>query len=247
MGTAGEWKHFRTAYSLLAGVITALVVSVHSIVSWDFAAAIVPGWHSTLFAPYFVAGAIFSGLAMVLTLMIPGRFLLGISEYVTVDHLERLAKLVLAMSLIVSYSYATEFFFAWYKGDPYDRAQYLFRVRGAYAPLMWLTIVCNSIVPLLFFRRSARRSLSTLFIVSLVINIGMWTERLVIITGSLAHEFDRYSWGTYWPTLFEWVILIGSAAWFLFWFLLLLGHIPSIPIAESKEHLLTRAQAQEVG
>src|SRR5436190_8647569 len=119
-GTAGEWRHFRTAYTLLAGLITALVVSVHSIVSWDFAAAIVPGWHSTIFAPYFVAGAIFSGLAMVLTLMIPGRWLIGIADYVTVDHLEKLAKLVLAMSLVLSYSYVMAFFFGWYDGEPYD-------------------------------------------------------------------------------------------------------------------------------
>ncbi len=241
-GTAGEWRHFRTAYALLAGLITALVVSVHSIVSWDFAAAIVPGWHSTIFAPYFVAGAIFSGLAMVLTLIIPARWLIGVTEYITVDHLEKLAKLVLAMSLIVTYSYVSEFFFASYKGDAYDRAQYLFRIGGPYRLLFWLTIVCNSIVPLLLFRRSARRSLATLFIVSLVINVGMWTERLVIIVSSLAHEYDSYSWGLYWPSVFEWVILLGSAAWFLFWFLLLIGHVPAVPIAETKQHVLKEAE-----
>jgi Ni/Fe-hydrogenase subunit HybB-like protein len=243
-GSAAEWRHFRTAYAILAGLITALVVSVHSIVSWDFAAAIVPGWHSTLFAPYFVAGAIFSGLAMVLTLIIPGRWLIGITEYVTVDHLEQLAKLLVAMSLIVSYSYASEFAFAWYSDDAYVRAQYLFRIRGAYAPLFWLTIVCNSIVPLLLFRRSARRNLATLFIVSLVINVGMWTERLVIIVSSLAHEYDSYSWGIYRPTFFEWVILLGSAGWFLFWFLLLIGHIPPVPMAETKAHALRHAQPE---
>ncbi len=237
-GTAGEWRHFRTAYTFLAGLITALVVSVHSIVSWDFASAIVPGWHSTIFAPYFVAGAIFSGLAMVLTLMIPGRWLIGITDYVKVDHLEKLAKLVLTMSLIVSYAYVSEFSFAWYKGEPYDRAQLLFRVDGPYAPLFWLMIVCNSIVPLFLFRRSVRRNVTTLFFISLVINVGMWTERLVIIASSLAHEYDRYSWGIYWPSIFEWVILLGSAGWFLFWFLLILGHIPAVPMAETKEHVL---------
>jgi len=242
-GTAAEWRHFRTAYAILAGLITALVISVHSIVSWDFAAAIVPGWHSTIFAPYFVAGAIFSGLAMVLTLMIPGRWLLGISNYVTVDHLEKLAKLVLAMSLILSYSYVTEFFFAWYRGDPYDRSQYMFRISGPYAPLFWLTIVCNSIVPLLLFRRSVRRSLTALFVMSLIINVGMWSERLVIVAASLAHEYDRYSWGSYRPTIFEWIILLGSAAWFLFWFLLLIGHVPAVPIAETKEHILMEESA----
>jgi Ni/Fe-hydrogenase subunit HybB-like protein len=244
-GTAGEWKHLRTLYALLAALITALVVSVHSIVSWDFAVAIVPGWHSTIFAPYFVAGAILSGLAMVLTLLIPGRYLLGISDYVTVDHLEQLAKLVLTMSLIVTYSYASEFFFAWYKGEAYDRAQYLFRIGGSYSPLFWLTIVCNSVAPLALFRRSTRRDLTTLFVLSLAINVGMWTERLVIITASLAHEYNVYSWGTYRPTLFEWTILIGSAAWFLFWFLLLIGHIPSVPIAETKQHMLSAETESE--
>ncbi len=237
-GTAEEWRHFRSAYAILAGLITALVVSVHSIVSWDFAAAIVPGWHSTILAPYFVAGAIFSGLAMVLTLIIPGRWLIGITEYVSVDHLENIAKLVLAMSIVVSYSYVSEFFFAWYRGDAYDRAQYIFRVSGAYAPLFWLTIVCNSVVPLLLFRQAARRSPGTLFVVAVLINVGMWTERLVIIVSSLAHEFDSASWGIYRPTIFEWTILLGSAGWFFFWFLLLIGHIPAVPIAETKEHVL---------
>jgi Ni/Fe-hydrogenase subunit HybB-like protein len=243
-GTAGEWRHFRTAYALLAGLITALVVSVHSIVSWDFAAAIVPGWHSTIFAPYFVAGAILSGLAMVLTLLIPGRWLIGITEYVTIDHLEQLARLVLAMSLVITYSYVSEFFFVWSRGTAYDRAQHLFRTAGPYAPLFWLTIVCTSIAPLLFFLRRVRRSLTALFVISLVINIGMWSERLTIITASLAHEYESYSWGAYWPSIFEWVILVGSAGWFLFWFFLLIGHIPAVPIAETKEHILNPAEEE---
>ncbi len=242
-GTACEWRHFRSAYALLAGLITALVVSVHSIVSWDFAAAIVPGWHSTIFAPYFVAGAIFSGLAMVLTLVIPARWLIGITEYVTVGHLEKLAKVVLTMSLIVTYSYLTEWYFVATRGTPYDRAQLLFRMSGPYAPLFWLTIVCNSIVPLVLFRQSARRNLTTLFFVSLVINVGMWTERLVIITASLAHEYNRATWGIYWPTAAEWTILLGSAGWFLFWYLLLIGHLPAVPIAEEKQHALEHESA----
>src|SRR5207302_529556 len=189
-GTAQEWRHFRSAYALLAGLITVLVVSVHSIVSWDFAVAIVPGWHSTIFAPYFVAGAIFSGLAMILTLVIPGRFLLGIREYVTDDHLENIAKLIVAVSLIITYSYASELFFAWYRGDPVEQSQFLFRATGTYAPLVWLAIFCNSIVPLAFFRRAVRRNAVVLFAISILINIGMWTERFVIIVASLAHEYD---------------------------------------------------------
>jgi Ni/Fe-hydrogenase subunit HybB-like protein len=221
------------------------VISVHSIVSWDFAAAIVPGWHSTIFAPYFVAGAIFSGLAMVLTLIIPARWLIGISDYVTVDHLDKVAKLVLAMSLILSYSYASELFFAWYSHQPHERAQYLFRITGTYGPLFWLTITCNSIVPLLLFRQSVRRNLLLLFVIALVVNVGMWTERLLSIVSSLAHEYDSYSWGIYWPTSFEWVVLLGSAGWFLFWFLLIIGHIPAVPIAETKEHLLSHDAVEE--
>jgi molybdopterin-containing oxidoreductase family membrane subunit len=240
-GTAQEWLHFRKAYTLLAALITALVVSVHSIVSWDFAVAIVPGWHSTIFAPYFVAGAIFSGLAMILTLVIPGRFLLGIREYVTDDHLENVAKLILAVSLIVTYSYASELFFAWYRGEPVEQAQFLFRATGRYAPLVWLAVFCNSIVPLALFVRAVRRNAAALFAISILINIGMWTERFVIIVASLGHEYDAYSWGRYHPTLFEWTILSGSAAWFFFWFLLLIGHIPSVPMAETKEHLLEEA------
>jgi molybdopterin-containing oxidoreductase family membrane subunit len=151
---------------------------------------------------------------------------------------------VLTLSLILTYSYASEFFFAWYKGDPYDRAQYLFRIRGTYAPFFWVTVVCNSIVPLLLFSASVRRSLGALFAISIVINVGMWTERLVIIVASLAHEYNPDSWRVYAPTLFEWTILIGSAAWFLFWFLLLIGHVPSVPIAETKQHVLSRGAAE---
>jgi molybdopterin-containing oxidoreductase family membrane subunit len=240
-GTAQEWRRFRTAYSLLAGLITALVVSVHSIVSWDFAVAVVPGWHSTIFAPYFVTGAIFSGLAMILTLMIPGRFLLGIREYVTDEHLDHVAKLIVAMSLILTYSYVSELFFASYRGNAFEQSQFIFRATGPYAPLVWLAIVCNSIAPLVFFRRTARRNPTVLFAISIVINLGMWLERFIVIVSSLAHEYDVYSWGRYRPTLFEWTILLGSAGWFLFWFLLLIGHIPSVPMAETKEHLLASA------
>jgi Ni/Fe-hydrogenase subunit HybB-like protein len=244
-GTAGEWRHFRTAYASLAGLITVLVVSVHSIVSWDFAAAIVPGWHSTIFAPYFVAGAMLSGLAMVLTLVIPGRYLLGITEYVTIEHLEHVAKLIVTMSLIVTYCYASEFFFAWYKADPYDRAQFVYRTIGTYAPLFWLALLCNSVAPLILFRSAARRSVATLFVLSIVINIGMWTERFIIVVASLAHGYNAYSWGAYAPRV-EWIILLGSGGWFLFWFLLLIGHVPSVPIAETKEHLPRLGPTAEV-
>lgn len=237
-GTAREWRHFNGAYLLLAALATPLVVSVHSVVSWDFAMAIVPGWHSTIFAPYFVAGAILSGLAMVLTLMIPARRLLGVEAYITLDHLENVAKLIIVTSLIVGYAYVTEFFFAWYGGNPFERSTFAARASGPYAPLFWLMVACNAIVPLVLFVRAARRNVVVLFVVSLLVNIGMWTERFVIIAGSLSHEFSAYSWGVYTPSIVEWTIFAGSGAWFLFWFLLFIGHVPAIPMAEVKEHLV---------
>jgi Ni/Fe-hydrogenase subunit HybB-like protein len=237
-GTAGQWRYFRSAYTLLAALVTALVVSVHSIVSWDFAMAIVPGWHSSIFAPYFVAGAILSGLSMVLTLTIPGRELLGIRQYVTARHLENIAKVIVAVSLIVTYSYVSEFFFAWLGQDEYARSAFIDRINGHYAALFWLAIVCNSVVPLTFFSAAVRRSAWKLFVASILINLGMWSERLLIIVSSLAHEFNAYSWGTYMPRWPEWTIVLGSGAWFLFWFLLIFGHVPPVPIADMKTAVL---------
>lgn len=240
--TASEWRGYHTAYTLLAALITALVVSVHSIVSWDFASAIVPGWHSTIFAPYFVAGAIFSGLAMVLTLVIPARALLSAEDYVTIDHLENVAKLIVVMSLILTYSYIAEAIFAFRGHHVYDRAIFLFRLKGTFAPLFWLTIASVSLAPLLLLIRRVRRSLWALFVISLVINVGMWSERLMIIISALAHEYEPYSWGTYRPSITEWTIIGGSACWFLFWYLLLIGHIPAVPIVETKQNLMEEAR-----
>jgi Ni/Fe-hydrogenase subunit HybB-like protein len=237
-GTAGQWRYFRSAYTLLAALITALVISVHSIVSWDFAVALVPGWHSSIFAPYFVAGAILSGLAMLLTLAIPGRELLGIRQYVTNRHLERIAKLIFAMSLIVTYAYAIEFFSAWLGDDQYTRTAFATRPAGHYAPLFWISVACNSIVPLTFFFAAVRRSPGKLFAASLLINAGMWSERLLIIVSSLSRDFNAYSWGNYLPRWPELTIVAGSAAWFLFWFLLIIGHVPPVPIADMKEAVL---------
>ncbi|MEE8350384.1 MAG: NrfD/PsrC family molybdoenzyme membrane anchor subunit, partial [Acidobacteriota bacterium] len=214
-----------------------LVVSVHSVVSWDFAVAIVPGWHSTIFAPYFVAGAIFSGLAMVLTILIPTRVILNLKEYITGHHLENIAKLIIVSSLIVSYSYLTEMFFAWYSHNPFEQTVFLSRAVGDFAPLFWLMVVCNCLAPLLFFFKAARRNTTVLFCVSIVINVGMWTERFVIITGSLAREYAQASWDTYSPSGVEWTILLASAAWFAFWFLLFIRNLPAIPLAEVKESM----------
>ena len=243
-GSTREWKHFNSSYLFMAALATPLVISVHSVVSWDFAVAIVPGWHSTLFAPYFVAGAIFSGLAMVLTLIIPARKILHLEEYVTPSHLENVAKLILFTSLIVSYSYVIEFFFAWYSQNPFEQTVFMSRLVGDYAPLFWLMVVCNCLAPMLFFIPSARRNTALLFVVSLLINVGMWTERFVIIAGSLARQFDVTTWGDYGPSWVEWSILLGSLCWFLFWFLLFIRHLPAIPIAEVKEAMVHGSPAR---
>jgi Ni/Fe-hydrogenase subunit HybB-like protein len=236
-GSGREWKHFSSAYLFLAALATPLVISVHSVVSWDFAVAVVPGWHSTIFAPYFVAGAIFSGLAMVLTILIPVRAILNLKEYITVGHLEKVAQLIIVSSLIVSYAYLTEFFFAWYSENPYEQTVFLSRAVGDFAPLFWLMVLCNCLAPLLFFFKALRRNTVVLFAVSLLINVGMWTERFVIIAGSLAREYARASWDTYSPSGVEWTILLASAAWFAFWFLLFIRHLPALPLAEVKESI----------
>jgi Ni/Fe-hydrogenase subunit HybB-like protein len=234
-GSAGEWKHYSAAYLFFAALATPLVISVHSVVSWDFAMGLVPGWHSTIFAPYFVAGAILSGLSMVLTLVIPARSLLGLESYITQRHLEQVAKLIILTSLIVTYAYVTEFFFAWYGENFYERGAFLWRAFGYYAPLFWLMVFCNSIVPLCFFFPSARRSTRVLLACSLLINVGMWTERFVIIVSSLSHDHSVASWGRlYWPSWVEWSVAAGSLGFFLLLFLLFIRHLPAIPMWEVK-------------
>ncbi|MGH9146095.1 MAG: NrfD/PsrC family molybdoenzyme membrane anchor subunit, partial [Vicinamibacterales bacterium] len=173
-GTDRQWRHFNSLYGLFAALATPLVVSVHSVVSWDFAMSILPGWHSTIFAPYFVAGAIFSGLAMVMTLLIPMRRLLRLEEYITVHHFENLAKLMIPTSLIVSYAYVTEFFVAWYTGNVFEFGTFVDRALGAYAPFFWLMVLCNCLVPLSLFWKRVRTNLRALFVISLLVNIGMW-------------------------------------------------------------------------
>jgi molybdopterin-containing oxidoreductase family membrane subunit len=178
-------------------------------------------------------------------LLIPGRELLGIQRHVTADHLDNVAKLILALSLVISYCYAIEFFFALDGPDAFERRQFLFRAAGAYAPLFWLTVACNSVAPLVLFSRGARRNPNVLLALALAVTIAMWIERFVIVVSSLAREYDSYSWGGYRPTYVEATIVIGSLAWFLFWFLLIVGHIPPVPIAEQKEEVLRQAARPE--
>ncbi|RPH58563.1 MAG: hydrogenase [Acidobacteria bacterium] len=228
--------HFNSLYGLFAALATPLVVSVHSVVSWDFAMSILPGWHSTIFAPYFVAGAIFSGLAMVMTLLIPMRTLLHLEEYITLHHFENLAKLMIPTSLIVSYAYVTEFFVAWYTGNVFEFGTFVDRALGAYAPFFWVMVLCNCLVPLSLFWRRVRTNLRALFVISLLVNIGMWLERFVIIVSSLAHSFDPAAWvGVYRPTWVEGAITAGSFAWFFLLFLLFIKNFPGISMTETKE------------
>lgn len=246
-GTAGQWRHYRALYLFLAALATPLVVSVHSVVSWDFAVSLLPGWHTTLFAPYFVAGAIFSGLAMVLTLGIPLRRWLGLYPYITGRHLEGVAKLLLTTSLIVSYSYAMEFWMAWYSGEQVELDLYRLRSVGPYMPLFLTMIVCNSLLPLSLFSKRARTSTVWLFILSLLVNVGMWLERYWIITTSLAHDYDPAAWGSYTGSLTEAAIFVGSFAMFLLMFLLFVRAVPPVPVAEVKEALLHAETPREAG
>jgi Ni/Fe-hydrogenase subunit HybB-like protein len=234
-GTDRQWRHYRRAYGLFAALATPLVVSVHSVVSWDFAMALVPGWHSTLFAPFFVDGAIFSGFAMVLVLLIPMRYYFNLYAYITDRHLDNMAKLILVTGLVLTYFYACEGFTAWYSGEPMERASYLFKWVGVYAPWWWLQIFCNSVAPLVLFSKRARTHTPTLYVVSILVLIGMWFERFNIIVPGLGHGFYPYTFGTYIPTVVDSGIIIGSFAWFFILFLAFIKVMPSMSIVEVKE------------
>ncbi len=236
-GTDSQWKNYRRAYLYMAAIATPLVLSVHSVVSWDFAMAIVPGWHATIFAPYFVAGAIFSGIAMVITLAVPLRWALGLEDYITEYHFDNMAKLLLLTSLIVGYAYVAEYFMAWYSGDAVEWESFRWRATGAYSGAFAIMVTCNVLIPLLCFFRRIRRSIAAMFIISIFVNIGMWYERFVIVVSSLAHEYYPGSWGLYKPTWVELSITAGSFAWFLFWFMLFAKALPVISIAEVKESI----------
>ncbi|MFQ5850153.1 MAG: NrfD/PsrC family molybdoenzyme membrane anchor subunit [Candidatus Binatia bacterium] len=240
-GTDREWQHYRAAYLLLAGLATALVVSVHSVVSWDFAVALVPGWHSTLFAPYFVAGAIHSGLAMILTLLVPLRRVLSLHAYLTAHHFEAIAKLLVLTGLILGYAYGAEYFTAWYGRDPVEWESLRYRAVGREAWAFYLMAAFNVGVPLLFCSRSIRMRPALLWSCSLLINVGMWLERFVIITTSLGHEFIPFTWGGYVPTWVEVSITAGGFAWFFLWYLLFVKGVPVISLSEMKEQFWKEA------
>ncbi|MBX3258229.1 MAG: polysulfide reductase NrfD [Labilithrix sp.] len=235
-GSARDWHRWRIGYGLLGGIATPLVVSVHSVVSSDFAIANLAGWHSLIFPPYFVAGAIYSGFAMVLTLMIPARRLYRVEHVITTRHLDSMAKMLLVTGWIVVYSYAVEAWSAWYSGERYEMYMTLvMRPFGPYAFVYWVVIACNCLTPQIFWWRRARRSAAALWVASLLVQVGMWAERFMLIVTSQAHDFLPSSWGLYRPTVIDGALLFGTMAFFLFLFLLFLRFVPFIPIAELKE------------
>ncbi|MGC9973275.1 MAG: NrfD/PsrC family molybdoenzyme membrane anchor subunit [Bryobacteraceae bacterium] len=236
-GTDRQWRHYAAAYVFLAGLATPLVISVHSIVSWDFAMSIVPGWHTTIFPPYFVAGAIHSGLAMVLTIVIPMRRLFGLDPYITQEHLANLAKLMIVTGMLLGYSYGVEFFVAWYSGNIYERSIFFYRAFGDYAWALWLLVACNVGSPLLFCFSKVRHSTPWLIALCLLVNVGMFFERFVIIVTSLARDYDPFTWHRYAPRWPELSILAGSFAWFFLLFLVFAKVLPVVSMWEIKEGL----------
>ena len=233
-GSVRQWHHYETAYLILAALATPLVLSVHSIVSMDFAVSLLPGWHTTVFPPYFVAGAIFSGFAMVLTLMVICRWAFGLQHIVTLRHFDYMAKIMLVTGTMVGYAYATEFFTAWYSGNPYELYAFLNRALGPYAWAYWIMVSCNVISPQLFWFKKARTSIPILFTVSIIINIGMWFERFVIIVTSLHRDFLPSSWGYFSPTVWDVMCLLGSFGLFFTMFCLFVRFLPMVATAEVK-------------
>ena len=235
-GSAVHWRRYEMASLLLAGLATPLVVSVHTVVRFDFTIAILPGWHSTIFPPYFVAGAIYSGFAMVLTLAIPLRKYYGLQDFVTLRHLDNMAKILLATGLIVAYGYMMETFMAFYSGNAYDRYMIVNRMTGPYAPVYWLLILANIAVPqtLLWIPR-IRRNVAALFAISLVVQVGMWLERFVIVVTSLHRDFMPSAWNMYYPTRWDWMTYFGSIGLFLTLFFLFVRYLPMISIFEMRE------------
>ncbi len=243
-GSSRHWHRFERAYLLLAALSTPLVLSVHSVVSFDFATSLLPGWHTTIFPPYFVAGAIFGGFAMVGTLAIPARELFGLKEIITLRHLENMNKIILVTGTIVGYAYAMEFFTAWYSGNMYEMFTFVSRALGPYAWAYWTMIVCNVVLPQLFWFRYFRTHVWAMLIPIMGVNIGMWFERFVIIVTSLSSDFLPGAWGPYWPSWVELLTLAGSFGLFLTLFLLFCRYLPVCAMAEIKTVM---PQARAVG
>jgi molybdopterin-containing oxidoreductase family membrane subunit len=234
-GSARHWRRYQVAYLLLAGLATPLVISVHSVVSFDFAVAIVPGWHSTVFPPYFVAGAIYSGFAMVLTIAIPLRAAYGLQDFVTSRHLDNMAKVMLASGLIVAYGYLTETFTGWYSGHEAELFLIMNRAFGPYGYLYWLLLACNIVIPQALWFAGVRRNAYALFALALVINVGMWLERFIIVVVSLHCDYLPSSWGMYVPTFWDWSTFFGTIGLFSALMFLFIRFLPMISIFEMRE------------
>ena len=243
-GSAAHWHRYEVAYLLLAGLSTPLVLSVHTVVSFDFAMAIVPGWHATIFPPYFVAGAIYAGFAMVLLIAIPLRAVYGLQDFITMRHLNNMAKVMLATGLIVAYGYMTEAFFAWYSGNGYEQFMILNRMRGPYAPIYWSLILCNVMAPQALWFRRVRGSPTALFVSAIFVSVGMWLERFVIVVTSLHRDFLPSSWDMYHPTFWDWSTLIGTIGLFLSLLFLFIRFLPMISIFEMRT-ILPAAEVKE--
>jgi hypothetical protein len=233
-GSAVHWYRYEMASLLLAGLATPLVVSVHTVVSFDFAVGIIPGWHTTIFPPYFVAGAIYSGFAMVMTLAIPIRAFYNLQDFITMRHLENMAKVMIATGMIVAYGYAIEAFMAFYSGNQYERFMIINRYTGPYAMAGAALIVCNVLIPQTMWLRRIRTSIPALFVISLVVNVGMWLERFVIVVTSLHRDFLPSSWGMYYPTRWDVMTYVGTIGLFLTLFYLFIRFLPMISIFEMR-------------
>ena len=238
-GSARHWRNYEAGYLILAGISTPLVLSVHSVVSFDFATSVIPGWHTTIFPPYFVAGAIFSGFACVMTLLIIARWALNLDDLITIKHLENMNKIILVTGSIVGYAYVTEFFIAWYSGNSYERFTFVNRAFGPYWWAYWMMFSCNVFSPQFFWSKKLRRSVPFMFVMSIVVNIGMWFERFVIIATSLHRDFLPSSWGMFHPTWVDICLFTGTIGFFLTLFLVFARFLPMIAISEVKGVLAT--------
>jgi len=241
-GSAMHWHRYEMAYLLLAGIATPLVVSVHTVVSFDFSIGIIPGWHSTIFPPYFVAGAIYGGFAMVLTIAIPLRAIYKLEDFVTLRHLQNMAKILLATGLIVGYGYMTEIFMAWYSGNPYEKFAIWNRMTGPYWPVFWGLMLCNIVTPQFLWFKRVRSSPLVLWIIAVIVNVGMWLERFVIVVTSLHRDFLPSAWGMYYPTKYDWATYIGTLGFFVALFFLFIRFLPMISIFEMRT-LVPEAEA----
>jgi molybdopterin-containing oxidoreductase family membrane subunit len=233
-GSAKHWQRYETAYLLLAGISTPLVLSVHSVVSFDFAVSNLPGWHATIFPPYFVAGAIYSGFAMVMTLAIPLRKFYGLEDFITMRHIHNMTKVMLVTGMIVAYGYANEAFFAWYSANPYEQFMMANRMTGPYAVFYWSLIAINAVMIQLFWFRKVRDNIALLFLLSLFVNVGMWLERFIIIVTSLHRDFLPSSWFMYAPTVWDFGMFAGTIGLFLALFFLFIRFLPAIAMFEMR-------------